>query len=106
MKNSSTPPLPERIPYTLFVVELDKYVVITSCQITKCEFTCYRFDGNKQLAYRAADEIARESNKLVANMVEFPPDNPFVYDPNKYEEIERALIAADDADDLADNYAG
>jgi hypothetical protein len=96
-------PLPfKTVSSTLFVVELDKYVVITSCDIKKCAFTCYRFDGNKQLAYKAADDIAVMSGKLVANIVEFPPEDPFVYDPTKFDDIEKMLIAADDNE----NYAG
>jgi hypothetical protein len=89
---------------TLFVVELDKYVVLTDENIKQCVFPAYRFDGKtaRRLAYKAADDIALAAKKQVANMVEFPPDAPFIYDPSKIEEIEQALMR-DDGSDIYDD---
>jgi len=85
-------PLPDKIPDTLFVVELDRYFVIVSCPITECVFPCYRFDYAKNMAYKAADEMALLKGKEVANCVDFPPEEPFIYDPAKFGQLDRALI--------------
>jgi hypothetical protein len=70
-------------PYTVFVVELDDFILITGFPIEICIFPCYRFDGDGNAAFDAADDIAKQCNKLVVDAVNFDIDNPQIYDPAK-----------------------
>jgi hypothetical protein len=71
------------IPNTLYVVELEDYVILTGLDISKepCVFPAYRFDRQHQAAYVACEEIAIKRGKKVADMVSYPPTTPHIYDP-------------------------
>lgn len=69
-------------PPTLFIVELEKYVLITSCPIEHCVFPTYRFDDQPCEAYEALDAIAISAKKFVINGVGYKGRQPHIYDPN------------------------
>ncbi len=71
----------EKLPEYIYVVEIDKHVVLT-CDIIKFSiFPCYMFDFSRGEAYEAAEHIAIETNKLVANCIGYEPGEYWEYDP-------------------------
>lgn len=81
-----------RGPSVIFVVELDRHILLYPQVIDCCVFPAYRFDVPHR-AYEAADNIAIETGKKVASTVGYPNDSPMIYDPADYEEIEAALTS-------------
>jgi hypothetical protein len=72
---------PNNIPSSVFVVELSKYILVTGFPIGQCIFPCYRFDNNINDAFKAADILGYEKNKMVVNAVDYFIHDPYVYDP-------------------------
>lgn len=83
------------LPKTIYVVELDEYIIVTGFPITECVFPIYRFDNGDAAydnAFQVADDIAIKTGKLVANAVDFNLDDPLIYDPIKINEQMKNLI--------------
>ena len=93
-KDLTIPALPDPI----FVVELDKHVLMTGLPIKECIFPHYRFDNDCVAAYDCAYDIAGKSNKLMADVVNFSLDEPFIFDPK---EIARQISCINDTIRLA-----
>lgn len=101
-KKLSIPPYPD----TIFVVELDKHILITGFPITECIFPIYRFDKNLPEAFEAAENIAMENKKLVVNAIDFHLHDPLIYDPFKIQEQMENLIASVDKARAQINFNG
>lgn len=84
-------PIPP-IPDPIFVVELDKHVLLTGYTITDCVFPYYRFDKECDKAFDAAEHMAKQSNKLVVDAVNFHLHDPHIYDPIKLDADMARLI--------------
>lgn len=84
----SIPPLSD----TIFVIELEEYILATGFPVKECIFPIYRFDDEYGAAMEAADNIAKEQKKLVVNAVDFSIYDPHVYDPIKIDAQMKSMI--------------
>lgn len=81
-KDLSIPPFPDPI----FVIELDNEILITDFEAKECIYPHYRFDGEPDAAFKAADVIATKAKKPVTDTIKFGSlEDPFTYDPVKLE---------------------